>query len=168
MVYLIAVNHSVQYNRGSQQTKKFIVYLMEKIRSLNITFIAEEWSNDASKTWKVATSTVEDLAQELNIQYEACDPDRKERNRLEIGDEETDENFSKRESYWYEKVRDKINRHTILLICGSKHVSIFNPTRPGQGFDLLLVKNVCGVQVLPERFDDERDEDGVVCLHSPQ
>jgi hypothetical protein len=158
MVYLVAVNHSVQFKRESQQTKQFIAYLREKIKILNIALMAEEWSNEASKTWKVATSTVEDLANELEIPYQACDLGKEERSRLGIGKED----FSKRENYWHQKIRDKVNQN-ILFICGTKHISTFNPSRNSQGFDKLLKDNGWNVEILPEQFSDEENNDDVSC-----
>lgn len=76
MIYIIGVDHKLQANR--EISKTFINYLKEKVKDLEITFIAEEWSKDASKKWNVTTSTVNDFSQATRIEYRACDISEKE------------------------------------------------------------------------------------------
>src|SRR3990172_4877661 len=136
MVYRIGVNHDVQGDREYDQTREFMAYLKSQIYELEVPLIAEEWSDDASRLWKVSSSTVQDLARELGIEYRACDPERDERARQGI--EKRD--LRARESYWYEKIQDKFGEK-MIFVCGSEHLN--SATSPDQlsGFALLLAEH---------------------------
>jgi len=170
MVYLIGVNHDVQFKRGKSETDRFIAYLKQKIKELNIPFIAEESSDDAKKKHNVRTTIVEDIAKQLKIEYRACDPTLKEREaegipsekdiifglgmsgllsheQVEKVDQEGAKYHPQRERIWLKKIRDK-KYQDMIFICGFDHLSKYNPRRKKDGFDKLLIQNGWEVKFL--------------------
>src|SRR5258705_13328010 len=89
MIYLLGINHSVQCNKEADQSKRFASFLSKNIPELDIAFVGEEWSIDASRKWSIQTTTVEDVINELRhegckIETKYCDPDLAEQERLGI------------------------------------------------------------------------------------
>ena len=178
MVYIIGVNHQVQHNRSLPQTSEFLAFLEDFIKDKEIALIAEEWSDDASDTSAVATSTVEDFASINGIDYLACDPTFAERKVLGIRSSEDirqeliklakqgpytkekskeyqkkliTEDHHKRERFWLEQIQNYTDED-IIFICGTEHIGKFTSLRE-YGFDLLLRDEKIPVEVLTERFD---------------
>ncbi|HLC99685.1 MAG TPA: hypothetical protein VJC11_01860 [Patescibacteria group bacterium] len=166
MIYLLGINHGVQFQKESEQTKKFLAYLKQKTRDLKIVFIVEEWSRDVSRERKVQTTTIEDLARDLKVEHQYCDPGEKERKQLGIPSiketegvlglsrwysspdasrvQEEQRKFNPiRESYWFDVIRNKVHSD-MIFICGSDHLFTFKE---------LLVKNGCKVKIFSKSFD---------------
>lgn len=177
MIYLLGVSHEVQFLRSQPSTITFMQYLREKVKDLEIRFIAEEASKDSFSFWEENIgnkTTVQEIADDLEIPYFYCDPNIAERKVLGIrtGDEVkavlditdvTPENeylYQKekynddliRENYWLEKLK-KFKNIVILFVLGCKHLRAYNFSRP-TGFDTLLKNEEIEFTVLPEIFDN--------------
>ncbi len=95
--------------------QEFTTYIREQVTSLQITTIAEEYSEEALRGEE---STARQLAKQLNIEHRFCDPNTEERNKLKI------DSNPKREQVWLERIQD-LNNSKILFICGSLHLNTF-------------------------------------------
>ena len=119
-VYLIGVNHLIQHTTHMTKIKKtsvqkFTAYIHEQVTALQITTIAEEFSEEALRG---AESIARQLAKQLNIEHRFCDPNTEERNKLKI------DSIPKREQVWLERIQD-LKNSKILFICGSLHLNTF-------------------------------------------
>lgn len=140
MIYLLGVNHQVQHERNAQLSMVFDFYLSKKVEELNITFIAEEWSEDSSRISSVKTTVPQDIAKRYKIKHMYCDPRKDE--RKEIGWLSKSDDYL-REKFWLNKIKPYLN-HNMIFVCGSDHL---------ESFGKLLSKCGYNFQVLPKRFD---------------
>lgn len=168
MIYLLGIDHQVQYQKKTQISMVFGFYLSKKVKDLNTVFIAEEWSEDSSKINHIETTVPQDIAKKYNIEHMYCDPDGKERkiigipNQAEIKSQlnitglvlEGDSNhgliiaeakkyYSIREKFWLDKIKGKL-KHNMIFVCGSDHLVNFRK---------LLSINGYQAKILPKRFD---------------
>jgi hypothetical protein len=184
MIYLIGINHDIQIGQvDGKRSQAFESLLGDLISDFNIKYVVEEWSDEASKIWKVESSKVKRVINEvekkleIKINHIYVDPDRRERKENNIKEEkdlveqhgwkgiilsgeqkwvieeEMREEHRKRESMWLKKLALMISDSDIIFICGTKHISDFNKVR-GDGFDTLLAKSGYEVEVIDKRFDE--------------
>jgi hypothetical protein len=140
MIYLLGVDHQVQHARQISLAKRFASYLSDNIEKLNIKFVGEEWSEDASKISNVKTTVPQDIAFKYNVQHRFCDPNEIDRKKIGWKSKQDDR---LREMFWLDKIKDKRNKE-IIFICGVNHL---------ESFSTLLNKDRFMVKILPERFD---------------
>jgi hypothetical protein len=87
MVFLIGVDHLVQYNGPvpEELRMEFRLYLLNKCRELDITIIAEEFSEEAlSEVYHATAETAKEAAEILCVKHRYCDPGEKELDELGI------------------------------------------------------------------------------------
>ncbi len=87
MVYLIGVDHLIQYNGPVPEALRleFREYLFRESRSHAISCIAEEFSVEAlTEVYKATEATVQRTAEMLGIEHRFCDPEDRERRELGI------------------------------------------------------------------------------------
>lgn len=167
-IYLLGVNHAVQWNTNKDKTTFYLQYLKKIIRKYNIQFIGEEWNSDSSKINNILITTTHKLSDKLGIPYEECDPNIREREsrgipnnnqilkKLNIHAEdlikgtrkdeisiEQSKYFCIREKYWLEQL-NKHKFNTAIFICGSQHLVSFHN---------LIGQNGIKSEILPVKFD---------------
>lgn len=87
MVYIIGIDHLVQYNGPlpAEILKQFREFLVSKARELDISLIAEEFNEEFLRDVYGATDdTAESAAKLAGIDHIYCDPDEREREMLGI------------------------------------------------------------------------------------
>ncbi len=140
MVYVIGVNHAVQFDpaphvakivRDKRASFKAHVLEVKVIPKFGISILAEEFSDQAKMKWGVTESVLEQLAKANVIEHRFCDPcpAEKEQNRIEQSDSD------KREQFWLSRIRDCKNRN-VLFVCGDDHVEPFGKKLIAAGFDI--------------------------------
>lgn len=162
-VYLIGVDHFAQWNRESDQTRNFINYLGEQIKQHNISFIGEEFSEEALEMNSVKSTTTQDIAKQYGIKHRFCDPDTKTRKELgiplrqEIKDnldiksvvlensaqdkqikEEQRTYHPVREQFWLDKIKNEIFEKAIF-VCGSEHLNSFKSLLERGGYNIFIL-----------------------------
>ena len=138
MVYLIGVNHILQFEPAPHASKiardkraEFKAHVLEVIEKLGISTLAEEFSEEAKTKWGVSESTLEQLARANAIEHRFCDPTAVE--RKENGFEQSDSD--KREQFWVSRIQDCKNKN-VLFVCGDDHVEAFGKKLITAGFDV--------------------------------
>jgi hypothetical protein len=144
MFYLVGVDHPIQHTEHMTQKKRksvreFRGHIREKVTSLGIGTIAEEFSESLLQRMAVQ-STVLPLATELGVSHRYCDPDREERKKLGIDD------FPKREKVWLERIAD-LKDSNVLFICGNKHVQSFSALLRSSGFKCEVISDSWGTEL---------------------
>lgn len=170
MFYIVGINHSVQFKKD-EFSLNFLSFIRDIIINYNIEIIAEEWSEDADRLWKIKESNLSSLSRELNkplIQFEPKEIDKnkfgimtktdiKEAIELyipvlkvmdDIEKRESErkklekQNYQPREKYWLEKIKHHSNQNT-LIICGNDHINTFSKLLLENNFDFsILSKDV--------------------------
>jgi hypothetical protein len=140
MVYLIGVNHVVQFDAPSRATNlkivrekraSFKVHVLEAIHNFNISILAEKFSEEAKTKWGVRDSTLEQLARVKGIEHRFCDPTSTEREENAIEQSDSD----KREEFWLSRIQDCKNKN-VLFVCGDDHFEPFGKKLITAGFDV--------------------------------
>jgi hypothetical protein len=138
MVYLIGVNHYVQFDPGPHPAKivrdkraSFKAHILEVIETLGISILAEEFSDEAKRKWRVSKSTLEQLAKAKGIEHRFCDPTPAQREENAIGQSDSD----KREQFWISRIQD-CKSTNMLFVCGDDHVEAFGKKLIAEGFDV--------------------------------
>lgn len=147
MIFLIGVNHEVQYIKKGIDNTKFKLFLKTKIEETKADLIAEEMSGYALKKFGMTNSVPRAVAEELGIKHLYCDPDKNQRKELGILEEKDiiakisggkvlhpkdQERFikirnimwNKREVFWYQKLM-KFRFKKCIFVFGSDHVDNF-------------------------------------------
>ena len=144
LVYLIGGNHAVQFESqtfGESVHKKreaFKAHVAEVIDTLDLEILAEEFSEDAKKVWRVNETVLEHLAKTKSIDYRPCDPtsSEKEGRGIEVDPrKETDSDRDKRRRFWLSKIADCQDRR-VLFVCGDKHYDSFAQLLETNGFNV--------------------------------
>ena len=168
MVYLIGVNHQVQFtNRSSNLSliNNFTSLLEKTALDKDIFLIAEEFSMDALKLWQASACTARDVSKKLKIKHLFCDPSKKEQKKLgyptqeerakEAGSnlaldiqEVEKKYFPIRENYWFKKIEPYINEN-ILFVCGQSHI---------ESFSVLLKKNKIDCEILSQNWGNKPED----------
>jgi hypothetical protein len=137
MVYLIGVRHLVQHDAPRaekivrEKRATFRRHVLEVIEELNITILAEEFSDEAKKICHVSETTLEQFGKAKGIEHRFCDPTSIERE--EKGIKKAD--WDKREEIWLSRIKDCKNRN-VLFVCGDEHVEAFGQKLIATGFDV--------------------------------
>jgi hypothetical protein len=137
MVYLIGVNHSVQHDAPGAKTivrdkrATFKAHVLEVIEKLDVSILAEEFSEEAKKKCGVSETTLEQFAKAKGTEHRFCDPISIERE--ETGIEKGDGN--KREEIWLSRINDCKERN-MLFVCGDDHFESFSKKLIAAGFDV--------------------------------
>ncbi len=155
MIYLIGVNHGVQYQTEKNdpaQAKiilKFKNYLDQKIQELKICVLAEEMSQYALEKNHATKHIVKEISHKNQIEHLMCDPSPSERKKLGITsalvsvlDKEAKKYFPQREQFWLDKISNKLLKN-VIFICGNQHISTFS---------ILLKHNGVNIKVLSENW----------------
>lgn len=166
-IYLVGVNHAVQWNRSSPATVDYMQYLETQIKNLNIDLVAEEFSEEAVKRNKVKRTTSDEVSKKLLRKNSfLCDPDEKTREKIgyptkaqlrqkfgvKSAIEGTKENKARKEherTFWFVKERywlDRIKNFSqkMIFVCGSEHIKSFSSLLKQQGYV---------VSILDKKFD---------------
>ena len=171
MLYIILLSHKFQWKRDLPKSSQFKNYLKEKIKTLNIDLIAEEYSKEALAWVNEKTTIAQDIALEFNIVHKFCDPGKEARKRIgyisrakikqNLGFKEpiefdTPEDneimkeqrkfYHKRERYWLEQLTPYIDKN-ILFLCGFDHID------KSDTFESLIKEFEFNYEILPERFN---------------
>ncbi|MBN2159989.1 MAG: hypothetical protein JW807_11390 [Spirochaetes bacterium] len=99
MVYIIGVDHLVQYNGPVPDSLRadFRDYIIHKARDLKIVLIAEEFSEEAlHEVYHATSDTAREAAVMLGIEHRYCDPSEADLRKLGIP--------------YYAEVRDRVKR----------------------------------------------------------
>lgn len=157
MIYVIGINHDIQFDKQSSLIQEFISYLKNIVKKNRIDVIAEESSEDALKKWDVEKTSVQEFSDNNGLKYIACDPNIDERKILGIRtdeeikkekglpralnheqlcilDQEKKRDFIKREEFWLNKIKG-YSANQVIFICGTDHL---NNTQKPEGFEKLL------------------------------
>ena len=104
---------------------------MEVIELLGISILAEEFSDEAKRIWKVSESILEQLAKAKGVEHRFCDPTSVQKREIGIGESDSD----KRRQFWLSRIRDCKSRN-VLFVCGGDHVETFGKELLAAGFDV--------------------------------
>jgi hypothetical protein len=122
MVYLIGVNHIVQFDPAPHAAKivrdkrvSFKAHVLEVIENFDISILAEEFNDEAKKIWLVGETTLEHVATAKGIDHRFCEPGREE--------------------IWLSQIEDCKNRN-MLFVCGDDHFESFAEKLIAAGFDV--------------------------------
>ena len=156
-VVLVGTSHIYQTAEERcplQNAQDFQHFLSEACRQYDIRTVAEEMNAEALAEVGRNESTPQRVANKLSLTHLFCDPDRGERNRLgllqendvkiqaffgrisndEIARRIRDE-YGKREHYWLERLRT-VKHWPVLFICGANHVMSFEAILEADGFSV--------------------------------
>lgn len=154
MIYLVGVNHEIQYKQKTEnkKAKEFGKYIFNVIKGNRISVIAEELSEEALKLNKCNESISRENSHKLKIEHKFCDPDTEERTKIgyptikqikeelnlpkpkSVAEHKLQESLIKekeksyfpiRERFWLEKIKDRL-KENILFICGDDHIESFS------------------------------------------
>jgi hypothetical protein len=138
MVYLIGGRHDIQFDPGPHPAKivrdkraSFKAHVFEVIETLGISILAEEFSDEAKRKWKVSESTLEQLAKAKGIEHRFCDPTPVQREENGIQQSDSD----KRKQFWLSRIQDCKSRN-VMFVCGDDHVEAFGKKLIAAGFDV--------------------------------
>lgn len=151
MIIVVGTSHSIQI--VNLELKAFLLNLCEEFK---VFAVAEEMSRDALAERNCSTSIPMQVANALQLPHRLCDPNRGQRAKLEIGQENdirvqawrsgselseseiaelVAESHAKRERYWLEQLRD-FNVWPVLFVCGADHVPSFYQLLKQQGISV--------------------------------
>ena len=163
MVILVGTDHTLQTTRLQLKA-----YLEGLCRKFNIRAIAEEMNAEALSDLNTVSSIPQRVAGVLRIPHRYCDPNRAERAKLDIRQENdirkqaflsnaalseseiaacVAESHAKREQYWLMQLRN-LNAWPVLFVCGADHVASFS--------ELLALENI-SVHVAVEDWANGRN-----------
>lgn len=147
MIFLVGIDHTLQHDNAEFSFPKkeaalpdFLAYLESTALKLKVTTIAEEFSEEALQINKVKYSTIQSVANKLELKHIFCDPTTEERQKNKITKKDTD----KREEYWFECLRNVVNEN-ILFICGEKHLESFSLKLQQKGILVEIVSREWGI-----------------------
>jgi hypothetical protein len=122
MVYLIGVNHFVQFATDHRAkivrdtTASFKAHVLEVIEPSGISIVAEEFNDEAKRIWRVSGDTVlQHVAKAKGIEHRFCEPGREE--------------------MWLDQIADCKSKN-VVFVCGDDHFDSFAVTLENVGFDL--------------------------------
>lgn len=148
MIVVVGTSHSIQ--TANLELKAFLESICKEFK---ICAIAEEMNEEALAERGCAESIPMQVANALRLPHRFCDPNRKERARLDIRQENdfrvqawlsqsqsseseiaarVAESHAKRERYWLEQLRT-LNLWPVLFVCGADHVRTFCQLLKQQG-----------------------------------
>lgn len=138
MVIVVGTSHTIQTTDLAFQP-----FLESLCRQFDIRAVAEELNKEALDERSCTASIPMQVASVLQIPHRFCDPNRMERAKLGIQQENdirisafpstlpesevarrVAESHKKREGYWLEQLRS-LNLWPVLFVCGADHVASF-------------------------------------------
>ena len=140
MVIVVGTNHTTQIADPELRT-----YLESLCREFKVRAVAEEMNEEALAEKDCAASVPMQVASALQVPHRFCDPNRAERAKLAIHQENeikvhawlsntplskseiaarVTESYAKREQYWLKQLH-ALNLWPVLFICGADHVTSF-------------------------------------------
>lgn len=165
MIYLLGVNHNIQWDLNNPQHKNFQKYLNKFIIDHFINVLAEEFHKDFLPE-NQKTSVLKKIANNKKIKHIYCDANEEERERLGIKtprqirtelniphswssdqgsyyngliDGELKKYFGKREKFWINKIKKYFNQN-IIFICGYKHKKTFSRRLKKYGWSVIVIR----------------------------
>lgn len=166
-ILILGTSHTYQYGAGNtwnsdapcteRDEAAFRQVLVAAISDHDARAVFEEMNEQALAEVRVSVSVPQFVALDMGIKHVFCEPDRAERAKLEIeqendirlaaffsGKSEQDienalkEQFRKRESVWFERIRG-FGVWPVLLVCGANHVPTFSTflSERGSPFEVL-------------------------------
>lgn len=148
MVIVVGTSHTIQ-----TANLELMPFLENLCRKFKVRAVAEEMSEEALAEKSCAASIPMQVASVLRLPHRFCDPNKVERAKLEIRQENdirleaflsnstmseseiaacVAESHAKRERYWLEQLRS-LNAWPVLFICGANHVASFCQLLTQQG-----------------------------------
>jgi hypothetical protein len=145
---VVGTSHTIQI--GDPALKPFLEGLC---RDFNVRAVAEEMNEEALAERNCTSTIPMEISSALQIPHKCCDPNRTERAKLEIRQENeikiqawlsgttlsdsdliarVKESYATRERYWLEQLRT-LNVWPVLFICGADHVESFCDLLKQQG-----------------------------------
>jgi hypothetical protein len=181
MIYIIGVQHEVQYWDGSDSP--FLISLRDWGSMLNLSLIAEELNEEAiakQETFRKQSlaSVAQKAASILNLEHRFCDPNTSQRADLKmpttseireslglrvgqdedlVEKEEMRRCWPLKENFWLDRIRDK-SEEGVLFICGVSHVERFLSLVETNGHTAVVLHKDWGIE---NKLDDIVSE-GVV------
>jgi len=147
-IIVVGTSHTIQI--ADPALKPFLESLC---RDFNVRGVAEEMNEEALAEKNCTSSIPMEIASALQMPHRFCDPNRTERAKLEIRQENeiriqawlssttlsdselaarVKESYATRERYWLEQLRT-LNAWPVLFICGADHVASFCELLKQQG-----------------------------------
>ncbi len=138
MLYIIGVNHGIQYPLNSERSQyineelgQFLEYVKTQISTIkDVSFIAEEMSTDGMKKRYIHSTLLRDFIENqrpdsFSLQHIFIDPSIEERKNLSIPINDKS-SFEKSELFWISKIQSKLNiDESGLVIIGLDHIETF-------------------------------------------
>jgi hypothetical protein len=144
ILYLVGVNHVVQFGEPSRATNSKIVrekrtsfraHVSEMIERLNITVLAEEFNAEAKEKWGVSETTLETLSRNKPIeQHRFCSP-------------------GGPEDVWLSEIGDCKDKN-LLFVCGNDHLETFRKMLGTAGFNVEVGPNSWNISSAEFHFSD--------------
>lgn len=165
MIYILGVNHNIQWDLTNPNHKDINKYLENFIVKHGITVLAEEYHKDFLPE-NQKTSVLKKIANRKNIKHIYCDANEEERERLGIKtprqirtelniphswssdkelyyngliDGELKKFFGKREKFWINKIKKYFNQN-IIFVCGYKHKKTLSGRLKRNGCDVIVIR----------------------------
>ncbi len=147
-IIVVGTSHTIQI--ADPELKPFLENLC---REFNVRAVAEEMNEEALAEKDCSASIPMQIASALQMPHRFCDPNRTEREKLDIRQENeiriqawlsssilseseiaarVTESYAKRERYWLEQLHSQ-NAWPVLFICGADHVASFCKLLEQQG-----------------------------------
>jgi len=137
MVYLIGVNHGVQFLKNSYTSdqvdvvNKFGDFVRKNIDEFDIKVIAEEMDTEALAK-HTAKSYTKKITQEKTIGHIFCNPTTEEKKKIGIN------NDTDREKEWFRRIQN-YSGGNILFICGHRHLHSFKDLLKANGVQCQII-----------------------------
>jgi hypothetical protein len=167
-VVLIGTSHKHQLPENSE-ADAFCAFIRQLYATKAFQAIAEEMSLEELANRHVTRSICTQIANELGVCHQYCDPDKEQRSALGLRhnniikadgwlydwsqekiEQEIKTSHSVRERYWLEKLLN-LDRWPVLFVCGACHVKSFRDLAEARGlsvdialFDWKAVTSIMG------------------------
>jgi hypothetical protein len=116
-----------------ETVQQFEQYVRDAACSLAATAIAEELSQQCVEAREGGISVCKKVADDLGLNHLFCDPDRGERQSLDLTT--TDQ----RETIWVSRVAELApNETSVIFVCGADHCSTFRAKLEQRGLQALI------------------------------
>lgn len=140
-IYLIGVNHCIQFERDDDGTKwqveieKFKIHIKNLINEYSIDLLAEEFSKEATVEYnRVEHSLLEKIGENCGVKHLFCDPNNTEQSTLGVSKEKTEKEKAEiRETEWLRRIK-QTGKTKILFLCGDDHLASFQSKACESGF----------------------------------
>ena len=150
IVYIVGTDHRFQgrkkflFPATKHQLDEFKTFLKKAIHNYGICSVAEEMNeehltNFADLQLPPKKSIPYLAAEELSLRHKYCDPERARRAELNIPEDDSDENKTKRELEWLAQLSN-FGPFPCLFVLGSNHTSSFSALLATSGFTPILLK----------------------------